>query len=434
MHFLIPCFRAKGFAVEAIWGFSQEVADETARALNVPFATDNIDTLLLKKEVQLICVACPPHLHMNIVSKAFNIGKHVMCDWPAALSPKEIREMVEKSCYYPSLISILCHPLRFLTAFQQMKKLIHSSDSYLGHIKLIEANIAGDHLLDLGDLYTVKCDHYMGGGLLTNVGSHIIDIIAFLTNCRAKRAHGIVRTFCPDISGTGNSSIRRVTVDDFCSFQLELDTKQPGVAPLALVTINSHVVGQFKHEIVVYGTRGYLAVREGSLYGQKYAHMPQSSPSKSAQNGTDTENVLYVEDDDELCISDVGLSDAIGHKLPSPYVKGTIKLISTLRDAFQSSDSPLKVKRSVSEPAGDHDAAINDVTIAVDRKPNNNDSEKVTHWVKDAVSLAANFEDGEYVQAVIEAIKQSSERREWLRVKYNVPFGPQSPKKLNGRM
>ena len=37
-------------------------------------------------------------------------------------------------------------------------------------------------------------------------------------------------------------------------------------------------------------------------------------------------------------------------------------------------------------------------------------------WVKDAVASAATFEDGQYVMAVIEAVKRSSRLREWTQV------------------
>lgn len=37
-------------------------------------------------------------------------------------------------------------------------------------------------------------------------------------------------------------------------------------------------------------------------------------------------------------------------------------------------------------------------------------------WIKDAVSSAATFEDGQYVMAVIDAVKRSSKMREWSEV------------------
>ena len=37
-------------------------------------------------------------------------------------------------------------------------------------------------------------------------------------------------------------------------------------------------------------------------------------------------------------------------------------------------------------------------------------------WMKEAVASAATFEDGQYVMAVIEAVKKSSKHQEWVEV------------------
>lgn len=37
-------------------------------------------------------------------------------------------------------------------------------------------------------------------------------------------------------------------------------------------------------------------------------------------------------------------------------------------------------------------------------------------WIKEPVASAATFEDGQYVQAVIDSIRQSSQLREWVKI------------------
>lgn len=37
-------------------------------------------------------------------------------------------------------------------------------------------------------------------------------------------------------------------------------------------------------------------------------------------------------------------------------------------------------------------------------------------WIKEAVASAATFEDGQYVMAVIEAVRKSSREKEWTEV------------------
>ena len=72
-----------------------------------------MDDVLLRKDVELVFILCPPNLHSQIAVKALGIGKHVLCDRPAGLSQCEALKMVHAAQYYPSLICVLNHGLRF---------------------------------------------------------------------------------------------------------------------------------------------------------------------------------------------------------------------------------------------------------------------------------------------------------------------------------
>lgn len=98
-------------------------------------------------------------------------------------------------------------------------------------------------------------------------------------------------------------------------------------------------------------------MRGGDLFGRR-------------QNGK--EEVIYLDVEDLGC-------PVPNSVLPRPFVKGLCKMVSALREAF------LPVK----EKAG---------------------------WMKEPVRCAASFEDGLYVQAVLSAIRKSSQTRQWVRV------------------
>ncbi len=216
---IVPFLKQKGFKVEALWGRTLLKAEQTAQELDIPFYTNKIDNVLLRKDVDLIFIMCSPNLQAQIAVKALGIGKHVVCDKPAGLDQSEAIKMVHAAQYYPSLISIINHSLRFLPAFTHMKKAI--SEGVVGP----ESDItACDIRLQMGCLYLSQynwlCDRTMGGGVLTLVGSHVIDLISYLINQRAVRVHGIVKTF-QETSDTING-IRHITSPDFCSFQMEM--------------------------------------------------------------------------------------------------------------------------------------------------------------------------------------------------------------------
>lgn len=149
------------------------------------------------------------------------------------------------------------------------------------------------------------------------------------------------------------NGIRRVTSPDFCCFQIELTG-----GTLVTATLSNHLQGQLTQEVLICGVNGHLLVRGGDLYGCR----------------NEQEEILY-RDIECLKNSYPNVSDSI----PRPYIKGLKKMIEALREAFQ----PVEDKRG---------------------------------WIKEPVSQAATFEDGLYIQAVIDALRQSNKRREWTKV------------------
>ncbi|XP_022237405.1 glucose-fructose oxidoreductase domain-containing protein 1-like isoform X2 [Limulus polyphemus] len=370
VYVLVPCFRTRGFRVEAIWGRTQEDAEKVAEQLDIPFSTNKVDEVLLRKDVDLVCIVCSPHLHSQITVKALGIGKHVLCDKPAGLSQNEVLKMVRAAQYYPSLISVLCHSLRFLPVFIQMKKAI--DEGYIGEITVCDIRVQCGSLLH--KQYDWMCEEVMGGGILTNVGSHIIDVICYLTSKRAVKVHGMIRTYTKTTEHI--HGIRQISSDDFCTFQMELEG-----GSCSTVTLNNHLPGQFNQEVLVCGTKGHVAVRGGDLYGQK--------------KGSVKEDVLFLDVEDlkysPKCMKGASSSSLLAETpdglntnnmsfiLPKLYLKGFVKIVSALREAF----------------------------ISVQDKQ---------CWVKEPVAMAATFEDGQYIQAVIDALRKSSKNKEWVKV------------------
>lgn len=189
----------------------------------------------------------------------------------------------------------------------------------------------------------------MGGGVLSLIGSHVIDLISYLTNQRAVRVHAVMKTFTTTTKHI--NGIRHITSPDFCSFQMEL---QDGA--MVTATLSNHLQGQLCQEVLICGPNGHLIVKSGDLYGCKLQNLEEES---------------LHEDTDDVQESSTFI--------PKPYVKGLGKMIDALREAFQ----PVEDKRG---------------------------------WIKEPVSRAATFEDGLYVQAVIDSLKKSNKKREWTKV------------------
>lgn len=303
---LVSVFKAAGFSVRAVWGKTQESAKKIADELDIPYHTSKIQDLLLHNEVDIVCVSGSPHLYSEVCTKALSIGKHVFSSVPAGLTCKDAYNMLEKALYYPKLLSVLNHPLRFLNAYIEAKRLI--KEGYCGDVLLAECSLHTNSLI--GDKYDWRCDPAMGGGILQTYGSHIIDILTFLLDCKATEACGTTETFTKQSNKM--SSFRYVSSDDFASFQLKYPD---GV--IANVILNSQMPSGLLQEVMIVGTKGFLKVMNCDLYGQ-------------LNNGSKMQ-CLYAENQGNRELYNTFKDVASGM-----YLLGLEQLIDVIKMAFQS--------------------------------------------------------------------------------------------------
>lgn len=188
---IIPLFRQVGFPVTAIWSRTPQIAKKIASNFSIPYFTSTLDELLLRKDVDVVFINCPPFLHAEIAVKALGIGKHVVCQLPAGLTTEDTEKMINAARYYPSLLSLIQHEARFLPAYIKMKELITSG--YCGKLLLCDIRIHTGSLV--ANHYNWLCNSKMGGGSLNLIGSSVIDLVSFLTESKATKVLGHFHTF-----------------------------------------------------------------------------------------------------------------------------------------------------------------------------------------------------------------------------------------------
>lgn len=82
---IIPLLKSEGFSVEALWGRTQEEAEELAKEMDVPFYTSRIDEVLLHQDVDLVCINLPPPLTRQIALKTLGKPDKFISDAPMLL-------------------------------------------------------------------------------------------------------------------------------------------------------------------------------------------------------------------------------------------------------------------------------------------------------------------------------------------------------------
>lgn len=155
-----------------------EQARKAQADLGYAFATDDYDALLAFPGIDVIDICTPNNLHHDMILKAAAAGKHIYCDKPLTVSSAEA-EAVVRAVRERSLINQVAFNLRFLPAVMRAKQLIEAGR--IGRILSFRAVYLHSGSVDPARPIGWKLDKAAsGGGVLVDMGSHILDLIRYL--------------------------------------------------------------------------------------------------------------------------------------------------------------------------------------------------------------------------------------------------------------
>lgn len=136
----------------------------------------NYKEMLQLGEIDAISVCVPNYLHAEMTIAAFEAGKHVICEKPLCINPKDGEAMVEAGKKAKKLFMTAFNN-RFRGDTQTLKKFIENGelgDIYFGKTGWIRRKgIPG-----MGSWFTQKAK--AGGGPLIDIGVHVLDLALWL--------------------------------------------------------------------------------------------------------------------------------------------------------------------------------------------------------------------------------------------------------------
>ena len=157
---------------------SIEKSKAVANEFGFEYGTICEDDIINSPDIDVIDICTPNIYHYDTLKKAILAGKHIYCEKPLCISfsqAKEIAELAEKS----GKIHNIVFNNRFLAPIQRAKQLIE--ENKLGRI--LSFNVS---YLHSSAVYKEKNAGWKqnkeicGGGVLFDLGSHIIDLIYYL--------------------------------------------------------------------------------------------------------------------------------------------------------------------------------------------------------------------------------------------------------------
>lgn len=128
--------------------------------------------LVKDKGIDAVSICLPPALHAPMALAAMRAGKHVVCETPPALNPKQARQ-IESAAKKSGKTLLYCAQRRFGGAEQASKQAI--SKGYAGEVFHARASWMRTRGVPIGTgWFTSKAQS--GGGALIDIGIHVLDL------------------------------------------------------------------------------------------------------------------------------------------------------------------------------------------------------------------------------------------------------------------
>jgi predicted dehydrogenase len=131
-------------------------------------AHPDLPSLLADRDVELVVIASPSHVHAAQTIAALQAGKHIVCEKPMALSTADADRMIDAAVRADRLLTVF-HNMRYWPDFLKVREVIASG--VLGRI--VQIKITMHRFTRRWDWQTLR---EFGGGTLFNAGAHLVDL------------------------------------------------------------------------------------------------------------------------------------------------------------------------------------------------------------------------------------------------------------------
>ena len=288
----IEALRRLGYIdVVAIADISMEVAREKAEQLYIGKAYGGYEKLLKDGSIEVVHICTPNHLHYPIAKEALLAGKHVICEKPLAISPRQGKELLELA-KKTGLVAAVHFNLRFYPLVQQAKAMVDAGE--LGDILAVNGSYQQDWLFYQTD-YNWRLEPEFSGKsrAVADIGSHWLDLVQYITKSKVERVCADFCTFYP----TRKKPLRPVEtytgkiLKSYDYKDVEINTEDYATV---LLRFNNGAHGSMTVNQVAAGRKNRLAFE---IYGTKMAIAWNCErPNQMWIGRRDSENGLLLKD------------------------------------------------------------------------------------------------------------------------------------------
>ncbi|NEM91423.1 Gfo/Idh/MocA family oxidoreductase [Galbitalea soli] len=189
---------------------SQRAADE----LGIEHAYDGLTELLADDRLDVVHICTPNALHHEQALAVIASGRHVICEKPLAVTVAQAEELV-RAAERAGVTATVPFVYRFHPMVREARARVAAG--HVGRLLSIHGSYLQDWLLEAGD-DNWRVDAALGGRsrAFGDIGSHLVDLIEFVTGDRIARVSALTSTFFGS-----RPSHATVTTEDAAAVTLE---------------------------------------------------------------------------------------------------------------------------------------------------------------------------------------------------------------------
>lgn len=173
----------------AVMDLDQKIAAAVAAEFHVPRVYETMEELLRDPEIEAVYIASPVVAHKKQALAAIAAKKHILLEKPIALTPEEGDSLIA-DCKENELLFASGFMMRYHAYHQKARELIAAGD--IGKVVSMHAQLTCWFPDMAGNWRQSKAS--AGGGALTDMGVHCIDLMEHISGSRVTRVGALIST------------------------------------------------------------------------------------------------------------------------------------------------------------------------------------------------------------------------------------------------
>ena len=170
---ILPLQETNNCFIYGIASRNSEKAISASRQYNIPKYYESYDDLLSDKDIDIVYIPLPNHLHAEWIKKSADAGKHVLCEKPLCMNAKESEDAIsyvdKKGIKLMEAFMYKFHPL-----WIHVKNIIDTKQ--IGDITYIHTSFSYNN----PSKTNIRNIKEYGGGAMMDIGCYAVSVPRFL--------------------------------------------------------------------------------------------------------------------------------------------------------------------------------------------------------------------------------------------------------------